>query len=355
MAVNIPAQRGITKEKVKTGRMEINLLSSGTDGGTPVLFIHGNVSSATFWESVMLCLPKGFRGLACDLRGYGESEALPIDATLGLSDMVDDIDSLVHVLGLRHFHMVGHSMGGGVVMKYAAAHPEKLLSLTLVDSMSPYGYSGTMGPDGRACYADGAPAGAGAVNPDFVKLLSEGDKGTENPMSPRNIFRQFYVKPPFIPENEDVLVQSMLSIRIGEDFYPGDTAGSEHWPTLAPGERGVVNAFSGKYFNSSAIVDIEKKPPVLWIRGAEDLIVANNAMFDIAALGAMGAVPGWPGEQECPPQPMIDQMEAVLSRYESKGGAVTREVIAESGHSPFVDKPEEFNERFHRFLTGIQR
>ena len=170
-------------------------------------------------------------------------------------------------------------------------------------------------------------------------------------MSPRNVFRQFYVKPPFVPDDEDVLVESMLAIRIGDDFYPGNAVPSEHWPTVAPGEKGVVNAFSAKYFNASAIVDIDPKPPVLWIRGEDDLIVSNNAMFDIAALGAMGAVPGWPGADECPAQPMIDQTEKVLTTYESKGGRVQREVIADSGHSPFVDQAEEFNKRFFAFLS----
>ena len=68
-------------------------------------------------------------------------------------------------------------------MKYAIVHPETLRSLTLVNSMSPYGYSGTKGSDGRACYPDGA----GGVNPDFIKLLSEGDAGTEHPMFTRGV------------------------------------------------------------------------------------------------------------------------------------------------------------------------
>ena len=67
------------------------------------VFVHGNVSSAIFWESVLHSLPTGFRGLTCDLRGYGESESLPVDATLGLSDMVDDIGSLVEAPVLRDF------------------------------------------------------------------------------------------------------------------------------------------------------------------------------------------------------------------------------------------------------------
>ena len=69
------------------------------------------------------------------------------------------------------YHIVGHSMGGGIVMKYAIAHPADLLSITLVDTVSPYGYSGSKGVEGTPCHDDGAPAGAGSVNPDFVRLL----------------------------------------------------------------------------------------------------------------------------------------------------------------------------------------
>ncbi len=58
-----------------------------------MLFVHGNASSATFWEELMTAMPTGYRPLACDLRGYGETEALPVDATRGLGDMVENLRS----------------------------------------------------------------------------------------------------------------------------------------------------------------------------------------------------------------------------------------------------------------------
>ncbi len=347
---SIPTMEGIESRSVQTERLQMHVLVTGPEDGTPVVFVHGNGSSGTFFEETMLALPKGYRAIAPDMRGYGDTEPLPVDATLGLDDMVEDVRSLVDAMDLGPHHIVGHSMGGGIVIKYAIAYGEDLLSITLVDTMSPYGYSGSRDAHGTPCHEDGAPAGAAGVNPQFVELLAADERGAENPMAPRNVLRQFYVKPPFIPEREDALVESMLSLKIGEDWYPGDSVPSEHWPGAAPGKRGVVNAFSRKYFDASGIVQAEPKPPVLWIRGSDDLVVSNNAMWDIAALGAMGFVPGWPGSEDCPPQPMLDQIKAVLDEYEAQGGSYQEEVIADAGHSPFIEKAEAFNAAFHPFL-----
>src|SRR5580700_1006433 len=63
---------GITAERVPTSRLTVNVLSvAGRDGSaenTPVLFVHGNVSSSLFWQPMMLALPETFRPLAIDLR-----------------------------------------------------------------------------------------------------------------------------------------------------------------------------------------------------------------------------------------------------------------------------------------------
>jgi pimeloyl-ACP methyl ester carboxylesterase len=347
---SIPTLEGISSRMVETERLEMHVLTAGPEDGTPVVFVHGNGSSATFWEETMLSLPEGFRGIAPDMRGYGDTEPLPVDATLGLEDMVEDVRSLVEAMELGDHHLVGHSMGGGIVMRYAVGYAEDLISITLVDTMSPYGYSGSKDVEGTPCHEDGAPAGAAGVNPDFVELMAANDRGAENPMAPRNVLRQFYVKPPFIPEREDALVDSMLSVKIGDHWYPGDSAPSDHWPGAAPGKHGIVNAFSRKYFDASDIAEIEQKPPILWIRGEDDLVVSNNAMWDIAALGALGFVPGWPGPEDCPPQPMLEQIRTVLEAYEEKGGSYEEEVIPDAGHTPFIEKPDEFNALFHGFL-----
>lgn len=345
----IPTLPGITAQMIATPRLTMHALSSGPAAGVPVLFIHGNVSSATFWEETMLALPAGFRAIAPDMRGYGSSEAKPIDATLGLGDMVEDLHALVQTLELGRFHLIGHSMGGGIVMKYAVAYPADLLSITLVDPMSPYGYGGSKGVDGAMTYDDGAPSG---INPEFVQLLAAGEMGAENPMAPRNVFRQFYVKPPFVSPREDALIASMLTTKIGDDWYPGTAVPSPNWPGAAPGDRGVLPAFNRKYFNASALPEINPKPPILWIRGDSDLIVGDMAMFDLAALGAIGAVPGYPGAEECPPQPMLAQTRAVLDQYAAKGGSYEEVVIGDAGHSPYLEKPAEFNAAFHKHLQA---
>lgn len=343
---------GIISRTVQSDRIHTHILSHGPPACADVIFIHGNCASAGFWDETMLAMPEDYHAIAPDLRGYGRTEPLPIDATLGLDDMVEDIRSLVKALGISPIHLVGHSMGGGVAMKYAIAYPKSVSSITLVDTISPYGYSGSMGVDGTPVYDDGAPAGAASVNPDFVRLLGEKEMGDEDPMAPVNVLRQFYVKPPFVPEREEALLEAVLSTKVGDDWYPGNSVPSEHWPGAAPGDKGVNNAFSRKYFDASALVDIDPKPPILWIRGADDLIVADNAFWDIAALGAMGYVPGWPGEDECAAQPMLQQIRAVLDQYAANGGQYEEAVIEDAGHSPFLEKPEEFNRLLHAHLKA---
>jgi pimeloyl-ACP methyl ester carboxylesterase len=92
----------------------------------------------------------------------------------------------------------------------------------------------------------------------------------------------------------------------------------------------------------SGIVDVDPKPPVLWVRGDADQIVSDTSVFDLAFLGSVGAVPGWPGAEAFPPQPMVTQTRAVLDRYAAAGGAYREVVLPEVGHSPHVERPQEF-------------
>ena len=95
------------------------------------------------------------------------------------------------------------------------------------------------------------------------------------------------------------------------------------------------------------------KPPLLWLRGDSDQVIADMSFFDLATFGKLGVIPGWPGDELCPPQPMIAQNLAVLAAYAEAGGVVREALIADCGHTPFIEKAAEFNVALHDFLGAV--
>ncbi|EWT02390.1 alpha/beta hydrolase [Intrasporangium oryzae NRRL B-24470] len=318
---------------VETPRLAVNVWTSGPEDGVPLLLVHGNLTTGGFWTYVAAELPDDVRVIAPDLRGFGLTDPAPVDATRGLGDMVDDVHALLETLGLAGravVNAVGWSMGGGVLEQLMIEHPDDLASVTLVAPLSPYGFGGTTDEHGTRAFSDGASAGAGGANPDFVRRLGARDASEDEPMSsPRVVMRTFFGAGDNAPHvDEDFLVAELLTTRTGEDFYPGDAAPSENWPTLAPGDRGILNTMAPTHYDASGIVDLTRKPPVTWVHGTADQVVSDRSMFDLATLGELGAIPGWPGADVLPPQPMVAQMRAVLAAYAAAGGT-TREVALE--------------------------
>ncbi|TXJ06419.1 MAG: alpha/beta hydrolase [Aeromicrobium sp.] len=340
---------GITTRSIETPRLRTAVLSAGDDNGEVVLFVHGNVSSSLFWQHSMKSLPAGYRALAPDLRGFGDSQTAPVDATRGLGDFADDVLALMDALEISKAHLVGWSMGGGIVSRILLDHPERVASLTLVAPVSPYGFGGTKGLDGTPVAQDDPGTGGGTANPEFVAALSSGDD-SDSPNTARNVMNGFYFADGFKADLEQTYVESMLSTVVGDDNYPGDFVASENWPGMAAGTRGVLNTMAPQYHNVSGIVDLENKPPVLWIHGAKDAIVSDESGFDLATLGKLGVVPGWPGADVAPPQPMVSQTRAVLEAYGAAGGKFT-EVVLDCGHSPQVERPEEFAAAISKHLS----
>ena len=341
---------GISARMVETSRLRTHVYESGPEDGVPVLMIHGNLSTGRFFEHLWPSAPGHYRFIAPDMRSFGRSERKPIDAARGLRDWSDDAAALVMALEIEDpVHLVGWSTGGAAAACYALDFPA--YSLTLIDPVSPYGFGGCR-RDGTPCFPDWAGTGGGAGNPEFTERLAAGDRTAEGQVSPRNVMNGFYWSPEHRepPEREDVLLDEMLLSVTGDDGYPGDSSPSGNWPGMAPGTRGILNALSGKYCNWSDITGIELKPPILWTHGADDLVIADGSPWEMGTLGQLGAIPGWPGEEAFPPQPMVSQIGDVLDEYEQEGGEVVREMFDGSGHAPHIDAAQKWSEVFFEFL-----
>ena len=111
------------------GALEVD---DGGRGGLPVVLVHSLAGNSTHWTAQLEHLRRDRRAVALDLRGHGRSEP-PKDGDYTIAAMAGDIAAVVDTLGLDRFVLVGHSMGGGVALAYAGAHPDRVAGLVLVD------------------------------------------------------------------------------------------------------------------------------------------------------------------------------------------------------------------------------
>ena len=119
---------GVRSELIRTSRLQMRYIESGPQDGIPVVLVHGNLSTGRFYEHLMPVAPPQLRLIAPDMRGFGDTEPLPIDATRGVRDWADDTHSLVEALGIaRPVHLVGWSTGGAAIAAFALAREIRFL------------------------------------------------------------------------------------------------------------------------------------------------------------------------------------------------------------------------------------
>jgi pimeloyl-ACP methyl ester carboxylesterase len=105
---------------------------TGDAGPLPVAFVHSLAGNADQWSEQLGHLRPTRRAIAIELRGHGRSEA-PGNGDYSVTAMATDIAAMVDELELEQIVLVGHSLGGGVALAYAGAHPERVAGLLLLD------------------------------------------------------------------------------------------------------------------------------------------------------------------------------------------------------------------------------
>lgn len=119
------------RRTITVGRVETLVAEIGE--GPPVLLLHGNPDTHTVWSDVAQSLT-GVRVIAPDLPGFGASKA-PADFDVSLEGQAEFVRGLVSALGLDQFHLVVHDIGGVYGLAFATLHPQRLLSLTIFNTI----------------------------------------------------------------------------------------------------------------------------------------------------------------------------------------------------------------------------
>ena len=116
------------------GRMRLNIVEWGDSAAPPVILQHGGRDHARSWDWVARALADGHRVIAPDLRGHGDSDWTN-DGAYDMLALVEDFAGIVDALAHETCAMVGHSLGGQVVTRFAGLYPEKVTRLVNIEGL----------------------------------------------------------------------------------------------------------------------------------------------------------------------------------------------------------------------------
>jgi pimeloyl-ACP methyl ester carboxylesterase len=115
------------------GGLKIHVRDEGKRDGPVLILLHGSNSSVQTWEPWVARLGSTYRIISYDQIGHGLTGPNPTD-DYSVKAFVDVLDRMASKLGVSRFALAGNSMGGGIALGYAIAHPDKLTALILVDA-----------------------------------------------------------------------------------------------------------------------------------------------------------------------------------------------------------------------------
>ena len=146
-------------------------MDDGGRGGIPIVLVHSMAGSSAHWTQVLEHLRTRRRAVAFDLRGHGRSEP-PRNGDYSIAGMAGDIGAVADHLDLERFILLGHSLGGGVALEYAGAHPDRVAGLLLLDPIG----DGTLTPAAEVkSFLEGLEASYDSVIQDYWTQIAGPD------------------------------------------------------------------------------------------------------------------------------------------------------------------------------------
>ena len=120
----------IRRRSVTIDGVSLSILEAGT--GDPIIFVHGVVTTSNIFAKYLSAYSPDFRGIAVDLRGYGDSQKP--DSGFTIKQFSKDLIALADKLEIEKPIWVGVSMGGMILQQLALDYPERVRALVLVST-----------------------------------------------------------------------------------------------------------------------------------------------------------------------------------------------------------------------------
>ncbi len=226
----------------------VHLRDEGPRNGTPIILLHGSNADLHTWQPWVDDLSGDFRIIRFDQVGHGLTGPDPA-GDYSRANYVEDIREVADVLGLDKFILGGNSMGGKHALAFAAAHPDRLAGLVLVDA------GGMPMPD------EEKDEDNGSGNIGFAIARMPGINRIAEQITPRSLIEQSL--------EQSVSVQSVVT----------DQAVDRYWELLRyPGNRAATMArFAAPYdpLTRDEIAAITAPTLILW--GEEDALIPVSA------------------------------------------------------------------------------
>lgn len=104
----------------------------GIESGQPVVFLHGYLESSEIWNNIAELLSDEYYIITLDIPGHGASN-VP-DREGSMPAMAEAVFTIMDHLGIKRYHLIGHSMGGYLLLQLVHENPDSILSAILVHS-----------------------------------------------------------------------------------------------------------------------------------------------------------------------------------------------------------------------------
>ncbi|SRR5579875_1021876 len=127
---------GPTSHYFYSQRLKLHYVDWGNGAKPLMIMVHGGRDHCRNWDWMALEFRQHYHVIAPDLRGHGDSD-WAIGSPYAMIDYVVDLAQLISALDQRPLTLIGHSLGGAIVLQYTGVFPENVKQVVAIEGLGP--------------------------------------------------------------------------------------------------------------------------------------------------------------------------------------------------------------------------